>query len=273
MRPVTPSARLYFAPPAVALVLALCAAFPAAAQARVDLFGRVLDGTTDGPVAGAEVRIPALRVGAVADREGRFTLGRIPAGTYQVHVGRLGYSEVVERMVVNGDAPVEVHLLPQPLVLEGLTVALTSLDRRTRRAGIAYRLVTRDRLVASSHLTVRDYLTSLGIRELPETEMQADRQPFDLPSGSTSGGLEAGWQRSAGVFVRGMERPLRVMIDEQPASGGLHSLAVLRTHEVHQIEWYPGASAIYVFTRAYVERLAAASRRAEGIPPFPNVGS
>lgn len=273
MRPVAPSARLRFASLAIVLLPALFAAPPAAAQARVDLTGRVLDGTTDGPVAGAEVRIPALRLGAVADREGRFVLFRILAGTYQVHVGRLGYTEVVEQWVVNGGEPVEVHLLPQPLVLEGLTVALTSLDRRTRRSGIAHRLVTRDRLVASSHLTVRDYLTSLGIRELPETEMQGDRQPFDLPSGTTTGGLDAGWQRTAGVFVRGMERPLKVMIDEQPASGGLHSLAVLPTHEVHQIEWYPGASSIYVFTRAYVERLAAASRRAAGIPPFPNVGS
>jgi hypothetical protein len=273
MRPQSPSPRPLRSSLAAAVLLAAFAAPPAAAQERVDLSGRVLDGTTEAPVAGAEIRIPSLRVGAVADREGRFVLGRIPVGTYHVHVGRLGYTEVIEQVVVNGGEPVEVHLLPQPLVLEGLTVALTSLDRRTRRVGFTHRLVTRERLVASSHLTVRDYLTSLGIRELPETEIEADRQPFDLPSGSTSGGLNAGWQRSAGVFVRGMERPLKVIIDEQPASGGLNSLAVLPTHEVHQIEWYPGASSLYVFTLAYVERLATSSRRADGIPPFPNVGS
>lgn len=272
MRPAVPFAGLLRVPLAAAVVAAALAAHPAAAQARVDLAGRVLDGTTDAPVAGAEVRIPALRTGAVADRDGRFVLGRLPAGTYEVHVGRLGYTEVIERVEVTGE-PLEVHLIPQPLVLEGLTVALNSMDRRSRRAGFGHRLVARDRLVASSHRTVREYLTSLGIRELPETEMEAERQPFDLPSGSTSGGLNAGWQRSAGVFVRGMERPLKVIIDEQPASGGLHSLAVLPTHEVHQIEWYPGASSLYVFTLAYVERLAASSRRAEGIPPFPNVGS
>lgn len=87
---------------ASALLLALAA--PAAAQtdtaqaaaAQSDatasrIEGVVTDAQTGAPVVGAGVMLPALEIGAVSDREGRFVLEGVPVGTHAVRVGAFTY--------------------------------------------------------------------------------------------------------------------------------------------------------------------------------------
>lgn len=82
----------------LALIAVLAAAAsPAWAQSAPDeapahsLRGVVTDAETGRPLAGAGVMIPALERGAISDREGRFVIEDVPAGTHGVRVGAYTY--------------------------------------------------------------------------------------------------------------------------------------------------------------------------------------
>ncbi len=56
------------------------------------LAGRVIDARTGEGLPGAAVVLPALVVGAVTDPDGRYAVGGLPAGTYDVEISFLGYT-------------------------------------------------------------------------------------------------------------------------------------------------------------------------------------
>ena len=106
--------------------------------------GRVLDNRKQ-PVVGANLTIPAARLGAVTDENGRYSILNIPAGLYEVKANLLGYRGVatqnVEVIADNTttldltliEAPVEIAEIvvsaKRPVVDVNLTSSLASINR------------------------------------------------------------------------------------------------------------------------------------------------
>ena len=89
------------------------------------LSGRVLDKKKQ-PLAGANVAIPAARLGAASDAEGRFAIIGIPAGTYEVKVNLLGYGPVaVEDVRISADntTALDVELAEAPVLMKEVVVS------------------------------------------------------------------------------------------------------------------------------------------------------
>ncbi len=82
-----------------ALVLSLCVAGAVLAGTTGKLSGRVMDARKQ-PLGGVNVSLPAARLGAATDQEGRFAIIGIPAGTYDVRFNLLGYAPVVVQNVL-----------------------------------------------------------------------------------------------------------------------------------------------------------------------------
>lgn len=99
------------------------------APAQAELRGRVVDAQTLEPVGGAwvEARPDSGGLGrAYTDSAGWFLLDELPGGPCRLEVERLGYERALIQVAAAGE--VEIRLLAQPLVLEGMVV-------RARRAG------------------------------------------------------------------------------------------------------------------------------------------
>lgn len=110
------------------LLLPLLLPAPSAAQT---LSGRVLDQSTDRPVAGAAVALVSRdgteRPRVLTDIAGRFTLAPPRAGEYRLLATRLGYFETrspLLALVVDGRASIDLTLVPAPIGLEGLDVSV-----------------------------------------------------------------------------------------------------------------------------------------------------
>jgi hypothetical protein len=87
--------------------------------------GRVVDGTTRAPVAGARVEVVGTSVGAVTDSGGRFRLAAVPAGVVALRVRAVGFEPVVRTDVaVSTGKPVTVavELRRSAVALERVTV-------------------------------------------------------------------------------------------------------------------------------------------------------
>ena len=77
------------------IVLAVCVAalpFPAQAQARISISGRLVNSLSGDPIPNAVVQIDELRRMTTSGSNGTFTLSDVPPGTYHVSVHAQGYS-------------------------------------------------------------------------------------------------------------------------------------------------------------------------------------
>ncbi|SNC75166.1 Outer membrane protein beta-barrel family protein [Hymenobacter gelipurpurascens] len=98
--------------------IALLWASLGAAQAQSSVSGRVLDGTDQSPLIGANVLVRGLsadsvKSGAAADAEGNFSVTGLPAGRYELTVSFLGYQTLQRQLTLAG----------QPVALGNLTMA------------------------------------------------------------------------------------------------------------------------------------------------------
>ena len=72
-----------------ALLFAAMQSQPLAAQSA-SLVGRVIDAETGQPLAGAQLSLVGTGQGAISGVGGRYTILRIPAGTYSLHAVYIG---------------------------------------------------------------------------------------------------------------------------------------------------------------------------------------
>src|SRR5262245_12489608 len=136
------------------------AVVPASLQLLGTISGRVTDGVTGAPVAGAQLTVEGTRLGAVADDSGWYRIARIPPGTYSVGVRRIGYAHAASIVTVRPQADT-VHLAMEPsasaldrVVVTGVPV---SAPRRTLGNGITT-LDAPDLLKKASNVSVSELL-------------------------------------------------------------------------------------------------------------------
>ena len=101
----------------------LCSTARAGTTGRIA--GRVLDSKKQ-PLAGVNVAVPAARTGAASDVDGRFVIGNIPSGTYDVKLSLLGYQAIsMQGVVVSADntARLDATLDLAPLNMKEIVVS------------------------------------------------------------------------------------------------------------------------------------------------------
>ncbi len=122
-------------------LFALAALLPAAAvhaqapAARGVVTGRVLDASTQQPVAAAQIVIVGTTQGAVTNDRGRFFIPAVPAGTVTVRATRIGYGPASRTVTVGATdtANVELSIGAVSVQLNEVVVSGTA-GTQTRRA-------------------------------------------------------------------------------------------------------------------------------------------
>ncbi len=97
--------------------------------------GRVLDRSTQRPLPGAQIAIPALEIGVLATQDGRFILLNVPAGTHQLEAHMMGYERGIQEVtVVSGESVVvEFQLASRAIALDEVLVTGTPAGEGRRR--------------------------------------------------------------------------------------------------------------------------------------------
>jgi hypothetical protein len=231
----------------LAAALAAGASAAAAAQGGVVAFrGQVLDAGTGQPLANATVEIESLKRGTITDVLGRFYLADLPAGTYDVVVGRLGYEERTERLAIPG-APegVTLRLAEDPVRMAAITVQMDRLERRRLRATMASRAFDESALRGVPHGTLGRFLQDVaGVRPIACTARELT---------------------PACVYARGeTQRPV-VVLDEHVNPGGLEALQGIPLENLYRLEVFESGAMIVAYTRFYV---ASAIKRDRPLHPL-----
>lgn len=211
--------------------LLLLSALPLPAHGQAgEARGRVVDASTGQGVADATVRVEgnSLARTVVADDEGRWRLTGLPAGRYELAVGRLGYSPATTNVSLPlAGGGVVTALTPDALPLDALIVTASRRLQRLADAPVTTELISRREIEAARVPDISTLLTQrLGIQ------------------------LEGGHPAGEGVMLQGLgsERVL-VLLDGQPLVGrlsGTLDISRLPTSMVERIEVVKGSqSSLY----------------------------
>ena len=146
---------------------------PAWAGTTGKIAGRVVDAKGQ-PLVGASVAVPALKVGAATDADGRYTILNIPAGTYDVRINLLGYAAVTTTgLVVSSDMTARLDV-----TLKENAVQLTEVVVKSTRP-----------VVDVSKTTSIANVTAAEIAKLPVQELQ---DVVNLQAGVVDGHFRGG---------------------------------------------------------------------------------
>lgn len=156
------------------VALAAAALLPVGVQAQDATFsGRILDATTDEPVAGAILTVVGPQRQVITDAQGRFTIVEAPGGLATLRVQAFGFQPLeVSVNVRPGMADLVLRVEPSPIVLEGLTV---SGDARGDVGGFV-RDATTEEPIAFADLT----LTRAGVERVGRATDTDDRGMFTI---------------------------------------------------------------------------------------------
>jgi hypothetical protein len=242
-----------YLPLSLAVLLVLLSAPGLLAQERDtpavsgDFHGVVLDSESGHPVHGVEVYLPDRTIGYLTREDGRFRIPDIPAGALYVEVRRIGYADLDLRLDLEDSFPeVEIHLPPNPVVLEGFEVVVDRFERRRRSAPTSIRVVRESELKTAPAMSAADMVFErVATRATP---------------------CPAHFHQRWCVRVRGRPVVPVVYIDESPALGGVEQLATYRPQDFYMVEVYGSGRHVRAYTHHFMER--AARNRLSPIPLF-----
>ncbi|MCS7083133.1 MAG: TonB-dependent receptor [Bacteroidetes bacterium] len=189
------------------------------AQDRARLEGQVREAESGRPLAGATVLVLGTPWGSAADREGRYAIAGLPAGSYRVRFSFLGYASVEIPVQL---APGEVRRLDAELSSRAISapeVVVTATRGRERESPITFSNLARQELEART--AVRDLPTVLSA--LPAVMMHSEN----------GNGLGYNYLR-----IRGFDqRRISVLIDGVPQNDP-------EDHNVYWINFYDLAGSL-----------------------------
>lgn len=232
------------------LPVLIALALPTGASAQA-LRGRVVDATSQTPVAGASLRLLSadreeVAVG-IADDEGTFALLARAAGEYMVEVERIGYRSVTLgpfRLRASGFAEVTLAMTPSPIPVDSVDVSVRNQDPALRSAGFYGRrqegrgtFLERADIEKRSTNRMADVLSGLGgVRVITDNGMTDVQLRGSMTNVFRPGGPQVCFPF---VFVDGL-----LVADGKMAGYGRMNLETVRPSDVAGIELYMGESSV-----------------------------
>jgi hypothetical protein len=89
---------------------------------KANIQGKILDGLKRSPLAGASIFIDKLKLGATADKDGKYML-HAPVGEHIVRLSFMGYDETIQKISLVGDGTLNLDLFEKSIHLGEVIVS------------------------------------------------------------------------------------------------------------------------------------------------------
>lgn len=125
--------------------------------------GRVTDGKTGQPIAGASMSLEGTSWHATTDEKGQYRIVNVAPGTYTLSASRIGYARASQLVTVASgqEATVDLVLRVAPTLLDQVVVTATKTETRIQDVPAAVEVVDSAALTASGAKTVLEALRSV----------------------------------------------------------------------------------------------------------------
>ena len=218
---------------------------PALAQTGT-VTGAVRSAANGQPIPGAQVAIPELNIGILANNVGRYLLQNVPAGTHTVQVQYIGYTALTAEVTVTaGDATIQdFSLRSEAISLEGVIVTGTAGAARRREIGNSVSQLNEEAFQSAPLSNVADILQG---RALGVTVLDNGGQ---VGAGSTiklRGNNSVSFSNSPLVYVDGVRIRERGLIHSDEANQQTNPFDDINPADIERIETIKGAAATTLY--------------------------
>jgi TonB-dependent starch-binding outer membrane protein SusC len=236
------------------MAVGLSVAMQAHAQATGTVEGRVLVERTQQPISGVQVTVEGQGLGALTDRNGRFSISSVPAGEHQVRAQRIGFGAVTLSVTVTsgGVAALEFTLTERAIDLEGLVVTGQGSEISRRRLSTNIDVISTDDITASP----AGRLDQLLQASLPSVQVRlASGQPGSTSLMRGRGPVSASRGSTPVIYVDGVrvdnlnsQAELSLNTSGNRAQGTqTSSIADIPLENIERIEYIPGGAATTLY--------------------------
>ena len=229
----------------IAALLVATVQAPVAAQTGT-ITGSVRSATNGQPIAGAQVAIPELNIGILANNVGRYLLQNVPAGTHTMQVRYIGYTATTAEVTVTADGALvqDFGLRSEAISLEGVVVTGTAGAARRREIGNSVSQLNEEAFRSSPISNVADILQG---RALGVTVLTNGGQ---VGAGSTiklRGNNSVSFSNSPLVYVDGVRIRERGLIHSDEANQQTNPFDDINPADIERIETIKGAAATTLY--------------------------
>jgi TonB-linked SusC/RagA family outer membrane protein len=216
-------------------------------QERGTITGRVVDATTQQPLANVQVFIRQGNRGTLTNQQGQFILAGIPLGTHQLEAARLGYNGATRTVTVAAGRTESVafELQPSAVALDALVVTATGEQRARELANAVSTVDAREVMETAPVTNISELITgrAAGVNILQNSGTTGSNQRIRI-RGSTSLSLS----NDPIVFIDGLrayseQNALGIGVGGQEAS----ALNLLNPEEIESVEIIKGPSAATLY--------------------------
>ncbi len=229
----------------IAALLVATVQAPVMAQTGT-ITGSVRSATTGQPIAGAQVAIPELNIGILANNVGRYLLQNVPAGTHTMQVQYIGYTATTAEVTVTADGALvqDFGLRSEAISLEGVVVTGTAGAARRREIGNSVSQLNEEAFRSAPISNVADILQG---RALGVTVLTNGGQ---VGAGSTiklRGNNSVSFSNSPLVYVDGVRIRERGLIHSDEANQQTNPFDDINPADIERIETIKGAAATTLY--------------------------
>ena len=207
-------------------------AAPISAQATGTVTGTVVDNGTGQAIAGAQVYMPGLQLGALSNAQGRFLIVNVPVGRREVRSELIGRQTVSLTVDVLAGQAAQVNFLMESRAISLEGVVVTGVAAATPRNQLAFTVdqVKIDQSLAASSPNLGSMIQG---RMAGAKIIQSSAQPGDAPSIQLRGPKS----------ITGSQEPL-VIVDGVISRG---SISDIDPNDIESIEVVKGAAAASLY--------------------------
>jgi TonB-linked SusC/RagA family outer membrane protein len=224
---------------------------PLSAQQVGTVTGAVVDSGSGQPIAGAQVYLPGLQLGALSNAQGRFLIVNVPVGRREIRAELIGRQTASQTVDVQAGQAAQVSFLLESRAISLEGVVVTGVAAATPRTQLAF---TVERVKVDQNLVA----ASLNVGSMIQGKMagakiiQANAQPGEAPSIQLRGPKS----------IMGSQDPL-IIVDGVISRG---SLADIDPNDIESIEIVKGAAAASLYgSRAQAGVLEITTKRGVGL--------
>lgn len=127
-----------------------------------NLHGTVRDLKTTKPIEGASVYISDVRVGAITNQQGEFTIDNLNDGNHLIEVSHIGYATLAVTIEVKGETNKDFNLLEA--IVENNAVVVTGVSKATQLKKIPFQVsvMRKQDMLQSSSMNIIESITKIA---------------------------------------------------------------------------------------------------------------
>jgi len=126
---------------------------------KVSITGKIINGKSGEPLAGASVYFPDLRAGTTTNDQGIYQFQNISQGKHLIEISFMGYASIVEPIILQGSMQKDFTLNPSYVENEAVTVTGVSSATSVKRTPVPVSIIKKEDLFRGVSTNLIDALS------------------------------------------------------------------------------------------------------------------